>query len=205
MNVRHARRTARLLAALAAVGLLAAACGGDDTPTAEEATPDATATGDAGTEAATGGETGGEAVEVTAADYAFEGVPETLAAGTSLSLTNSSTEELHELVAFKLPEGETRSAEELFALGETEFNAIVAGPPTMVLIAPPGGAPSIPAVGDGTLAEPGRYVFGCFIPQGADPQEYMEAAQAATDGPPNVSGTGPPHVVLGMFAETTVE
>jgi hypothetical protein len=44
----------------------------------------------------------------------------------------------------------------------------------------------------------------CFIPTGADPQEYLTAAQEATDGPPQVEG-GPPHVVHGMFAEFTVE
>ena len=60
----------------------------------------------------------------------------------------------------------------------------------------------IAAVGDGTLAEPGRYVVLCLIPTGADPAEYLAAA-ATSDGPPQVDG-GPPHIAHGMFAELVV-
>ena len=52
-------------------------------------------------------------VAVNAVDYAFEDLPETVEAGTMLSLTNNSTAEVHELVAFLLPEDETRPIEEL--------------------------------------------------------------------------------------------
>lgn len=69
-------------------------------------------------------------------------------------------------------------------------------------MAPPDGD-VIPAVGDGTLAEAGRYVFFCFIPTGVEPQVYLDAAAEAEEGPPQVDG-GPPHFVQGMFAETTV-
>jgi hypothetical protein len=77
-----------------------------------------------------------------------------------------------------------------------------AGEPAMVLLAAPGGE-QIAAVGDGTLAEPGRYLLFCAIPIGADPQEYLEAAQTS-DGPPQVDG-GPPHFTAGMYGEVTVE
>ena len=199
------RRICTVIAAVTAVSLLAA-CGNDD-PTTPDDTEAATDAATEPTEPATSEPTGagGDAAVITAIDYEYEGVPATVAAGTQLTLTNESTEELHELVAFKLPDGEERPLEELAALSECEFNALVAGPPTAVLIAPPGGAPQIPALGDGTLTEPGRYMLACFIPQGADPEEYMEAAQNAGSEPPQVEGTGPPHIALGMVGEITVE
>ncbi len=72
-----------------------------------------------------------------------------------------------------------------------------------MIVAPPGEA-GFPVVGDGSLTEPGRYAIMCFIPIGADPAEYLAAAQAATSEPPQVAG-GPPHFTAGMFAELTVE
>ena len=73
--------------------------------------------------------------------------------------------------------------------------------PVAVLLAAPGGE-QIPAGGDGTLAEPGRYVLLCAIPTGAHVAEYLVAA-ATSEGPPQVDG-GPPHFMNGMFAEITV-
>ena len=153
----------------------------------------------------TGGAVGGaETVEVTADDYRFEGIPETVEAGTKFTLTNVSDVELHEFVAVLLPDDEDRSVEELVALPEEELGALFgSAEPATVLFAPPGGD-MIPAVGDGTLADAGRYIVICAIPTGADPQEYMEAAAAAAGGPPEVDG-GPPHFTAGMYAEVTVE
>ena len=74
--------------------------------------------------------------------------------------------------------------------------------PATVLLAEPGGE-QIPAVGDGTLTEPGRYLILCAIPTGVDPAVYLKAAAESAGGPPQVEG-GPPHVVNGMFAEVTV-
>jgi hypothetical protein len=62
----------------------------------------------------------------------------------------------------------------------------------------------IPAVGDGTLSEPGRYLILCSIPTGADPDEYLKAAAESQGGPPEVPG-GPPHLVNGMYGEIVVE
>ena len=50
---------------------------------------------------------------VTAVDYKFENVPSSVKAGTTLTLKNSSTKEVHEMVLIKLPDGEKRSPEEL--------------------------------------------------------------------------------------------
>ena len=184
-----------LLALTLAGGL--AACGDDDKATTDTtaAAEQTTTTADAPAEP--------ETVEVTALDYEYEGLPEQVAAGTTLTLTNTSTVELHELVAFLLPDTEERSAEELLALPEAELEQLFAqGPPTAVLLAPPGGGETIQAVGDGSFSEPGRYVVICSIPTGADPEAYLNAPPS--DGPPDVPG-GPPHFTMGMFGEFTVE
>jgi len=167
------------------------------TSAATEASADTAAPVDTGAPA--------ETVEIVAADYSFTNVPASVAPGTKLSLTNSSIAELHEMVVFRIPDTETRSMEELVALPEAEQDAIFGGgPPAIVQLAMPGSDEPIPAVGDGTLTEPGRYAMVCFIPQGVDPQAYMDAAESSGDGPPDVAG-GPPHVTLGMYAELTVE
>ena len=209
----HAPRPARtLLAATLTAGLLLAACGDDD-DTTDAAAGDAavTTTTEAPAEdepTVTGASAGGDAdaapgtLEVEAVDYAFQGLPESVPAGTKLTFTNSSTAELHELVAMRIPDEETRSLEELLTLPESELGAVFGGPPATVLLAPPSGE-QISALGDGTLAEPGRYALVCFIPTGADPAAYL--AEAGPDGPPeNVAG-GPPHIVHGMHAELVVE
>ena len=106
-------------------------------------------------------------------------------------------------MAFRIPDTETRSVDELMALPEAELEAaIVTGPPALVMLALPG-EEGFAALGDGTLQEPGRYVVLCGIPIGADPQAYLEAAETS-DGPPDVPG-GPPHMTAGMYAELIVE
>jgi len=168
---------------LGALGLLAGACGD---------------TSDAGG--------AGKTVTVTASDYKFEGLPKSMKEeSTKLTLTNASTKEVHELVAFRIPDAEKRPVSELVKLPMAEQEALFPkGPPPLVLVAPPNGAPQITALGDGTLKEKGRYAVVCFIPTGADPAAYLKAAEAATDGPPDVPG-GAPHVTQGMFGEITVK
>jgi len=186
-------RAGTVVLALTLLAATGAACGDDDD-------------GDEGASTSSTTEEPAEpdTVEVTAIDYGYEGLPETMAAGTQLTLTNSSTTELHELVAFLLAEDEERSAEEIAALPEAELGALFAGEPATVLLALPDGGDMIPAVGDGTISESGRYVVFCAIPVGADPQEYLAAAEASEGGPPQVEG-GPPHFVEGMYGEFTVE
>ena len=97
-----------------------------------------------------------------------------------------------------------RSVEELLELPQEQLGAVLgAGPPQTVLLAPPG-REQIPAVGDGTLREPGRYLVMCSIPTGVDPAEYLAAAAAAGGEQPQVPG-GTPHFVHGMAAELFVE
>lgn len=203
-RIRRAGRVA--VATVLASSLVLAACGDDDD---DEAT-DTTTTEASGTtteaaetsEAATEPSDDGEVVEVHLVDYAFEGLPDSVPAGTRLTVVNDSEVELHEVVALRLPDDETRPIEELVELPEEEIDQLFGdGPPAMVLLAPPGGE-QIEAVGDGTLSEPGRYALICSIPTGADPDAYLNAPPG--DGPPEVEG-GPPHLVHGMYAELLVE
>lgn len=138
-------------------------------------------------------------LEVTMSDFHFGDLPDEVPAGTRLAIENASDVELHELVAFRLPDDERRNVDEIMATGLDEL--LSGTPPATVLLAPPGGE-QIAAVGDGTLDVPGRYLLLCAIPTGADPTEYLEAA-ATSDGPPQVDG-GPPHFVHGMVDELVV-
>jgi hypothetical protein len=187
--VEHTLGPRRLTVALAALIAVTLAACGDASPEAPPNGADTTGAPD-------------DAVEVTMVDYAFVGLPESVAAGTRFTVVNEAEAELHEMVAFRLPDDEERSVEQLTALSPEELVGAL-GEPVFVLLAEPGG-PAIPAVGDGTLSEPGRYIVMCFIPTGADPQEYLEAAAQTEEGPPQVEG-GPPHFVNGMFAELTVK
>lgn len=138
---------------------------------------------------------------VDLADFTFGDLPDRVPAGTRLAVENAAATELHELVAFRLPDDEQRTAEQIVHGGDLE-QLLTSAPPAAVLLAAPGGE-QIAAIGDGTLAEPGRYLILCAIPTGADPAEYLAAA-AGSDGPPQVAG-GPPHFVHGMFDEIVVD
>ena len=184
MQHREPRRTASLL--LLAAGLTLTACG-DDGNAAADAPEPAAAPADE------------NVLEVVMDDFHYGDLPNEVPAGTRISVGNDSETEIHEFVAFRLPDDDTRPVEEIVA---GDLGPLLGGSePAAVLIAAPGGE-QIPAVGDGTLDEPGRYLILCIIPTGADPAEYLEAA-ATSDGPPQVDG-GPPHVANGMFAELTV-
>lgn len=199
--IRSGRPALHLLIPLLGLAAVTAACGDDDE--SDASTTDTSATETTAADTATAEDPAGDVIEVTAVDYGFDGLPATVPAGSVLSLTNSSDREVHELVAMALPADETRSVEEILALPEEELGALFAVQPGTVLVAPPGEG-SFAAVGDGSLTEPGRYVIACFIPTGADPDEFLQAAQEAEGGPPQVAG-GPPHFTAGMYAELTVE
>lgn len=179
----------------------------DDEAAADTTTADTTAapTPDTSTDATDGdAKAEPEVVEVAMTDYAFGGIPESVPAGTKFHIQNASKKEVHELVAFRLPDDEKRPVADLMKLPEAELGPIFgSGMPAMVLLAPPGGE-QIAAVGDGTLTKPGRYLLMCSIPTGADAEEFMKAAAKSSEGPPAVKG-GPPHFVHGMHAEVLVK
>jgi hypothetical protein len=204
-NRRRRRRLAIPAAAVLTLTLGLAACGdGDDED--DDAAATTVAPGETTPTEGAGG-TGGETVDITAVDYEFQGVPDSVPAGTELSFTNDSDGEVHELVVFRIKEDETRTIEEIVALPEDEQEAVVEpGPPSLVSIGLPG-EDGMAVVGSGALTEPGRYALACFIPTGADPQAYRDlfaAPPSDDEGPPDIPG-GPPHVTQGMFAELIVE
>ncbi|MGE3960237.1 MAG: hypothetical protein AB7F65_00980 [Dehalococcoidia bacterium] len=172
------------------------------TATATPTTPAATATA-AGEQTPAGA--AGETIEVTGVDFGFEGVPETVEAGTQLTFTNASDAEVHEMLMFKLPEGEERGIDELLLLPDEEAQTLV-GEPLGVAVALPGQDPAF-TEGEFVVSDPGRYILLCFIPTGADPavfEELLENPDAAEGEGPEIEG-GPPHVAQGMYAEFTVE
>lgn len=179
--------------------LLAGACGSDDDSSDAQAEAS-----DGDTEAAE------SSVVITADDYAYAGVPETITAGTTVVIQNDSDAEVHELLAWRLPDDETRPVSELVGLPAEELEVLLAGPPVITPLAPPGAdSASLPA--PAVLTEPGRYALVCLIPTGAPPDEVMAAVQAFIEaggdapGGPDYPDTGPPHVVNGMFADVVVQ
>ncbi len=215
------RNRSVLVAALALC--LLAACGSDDSDnssssTAAVVTPatsaasadspvptDSVASSTSGdTDATTTATAAIDAVEWTieANDYSYSDVPDAVPVGTKLSLINTSHVEVHELVAVRLADDDTRSVSEIVTLPQDELGALIGPGPATVVVAPPE-EEGFAVVGDGSLAEPGRYLIFCTIPLGADPAEFLAAAQAS-DGPPQVAG-GAPHFTAGMFAELIVD
>lgn len=190
------------IAALLLLG--GAACSDDD---GDESADDTTETSADSSSTSTEEMPAGETVEVTAEDYKFVGLPESVDVGTQLTLVNDSQSELHELVAMRIPDDETRSIEELVQLPEDQLDAVFGDAmPEMVLVRAPGDAELITALGDGTFSEAARYAIFCAIPVGADPAAMMAAMQEESDGPPTTAaGDGPPHFTQGMYAEVTVE
>lgn len=124
-----------------------------------------------------------EQVDITAVDYEYQGIPQTLTAGTyGLVLTNEG-QEWHEVIIAKKGDGVTESFEELLQLPEeealqkvTNLGAAFAGPGSV----------------SGTVVdlEPGEYAALCFIPVGTTGLD--------------VQAEGPPHFTEGMVHEFTV-
>ena len=136
---------------------------------------------------------GWDQVDVTAVDYAFEGVDATYEPGpVSFELSNEG-EELHELVLLRRNEGVTESFQEILDSGEEEG---------MTKVTSLGGTFATPGEGDYVVAElePGEYAAVCFIPVGSTP----DAVAAAEESGVEPEG-GPPHFARGMLAELTVE
>lgn len=142
----------------------------------------------------------GEPVVITGVDYAYQGVPESVPAGTTLAFTNAAQGEVHELAVYRIDDEESRPIEELVRLPDEESAAVIDFRGVSVALPGEDGE-----VVDGNLAieESGRYALVCLVPTGADPQAYLDYARAlgAIERP---SG-GPPHTAVGMFAELRVE
>jgi plastocyanin len=126
-----------------------------------------------------------ERVDVAAVDYAFEGAPATIPAGTTIGFNFSNEgSELHEMVLLRKNEGTTESAEELLDLPERK---------AMKKVTFAGASFGPPGESDASFLEleAGDYMMVCFIPVGTTGE--------------NKEGDGPPHFTEGMFAEFKVE
>lgn len=125
----------------------------------------------------------GTQVPVTAIDYEFQGVPETVAAGpVKFRLVNEAPEELHEMALVKLTDaGAAMDPEELLALPEKKLDSMVDFSSAVFMFAPPGEE----GYGIGTLTA-GDYVYACFIPVGSKKK-------------------GAPHFTEGMYGTLTVQ
>ena len=135
----------------------------------------------------------------------YSGVPDEVATGAEFTFTNDSQNEVHEIVMFRVADGETRSLEELLELPDEEIGAITEF--KGVLVALPGTEGANPEGAGNSIAmdEPGRYAILCFIPEGADPDAVAEAMKNPdAEGPPDM-GDGTPHAFLGMVAEYEVK
>ena len=142
-------------------------------------------------------------VEVKLVDFGFAGLPDSIAAGTRLTITNAAPVEIHKLSALRLRDDEDRPVEKLLALPDAELAAILRVRPATVLVAAPGG-PQVNEVGDGTLNTPGRYLIICAIPLGLPADEYLNALPSNGRRPQLTSG-GRPHFHLGMVDDVVVK
>ena len=127
----------------------------------------------------------GPVIEVTAQDYHFEGLPTSVPAGSSLTLTNAGAE-LHEIILVRKNDGVTESFDELLALPEEEaFQKVTTAG---VLFAAPGESASMGIDATGapapmksiTLVHEGEYLAICFIPQGT-----TEMPDFSAEAPPS--------------------
>ncbi len=125
---------------------------------------------------------------ITAVEYGYEGVPDTVEAGQVGFQLENGGEEVHEAVLFRINDGVEESAAELLQLpeGEVESKASFVG----AAFAAPGDQAS--TVVD---LEAGRYAFVCFVPVGTTSMEDAFSEEGAG---------GPPHFTEGMVAEFEV-
>jgi hypothetical protein len=138
---------------------------------------------DAGIDEFVVGECGFESIDAVGTDYEYEGIPDSLPAGTATVTFSNEGEELHEIGLIRINDDVDLSLEELLQLPEEQ---------AMTMAQFVGAAFAAPGEADTTYLdlEPGRYGAVCFIPQGTTHEH---------------EGNGPPHLALGMLAEFTVE
>jgi hypothetical protein len=128
---------------------------------------------------------------ITAVDYEFEELPETLDAGPTLFEMVNEGAEAHEMAIVRINDDVTDPIEDIAALPEEE---------AMSKITMAGGLFAMPGdTGYATATlEPGRYGVLCFLPEGSTP-EHMEHMEASGEMP-----EGQPHFMLGMSGEFEV-
>ena len=161
---------------------------------------------EANTDSAMGTE--GMTVEVTGVEYAFQGLPTSLPAGSELTFTNAGAE-VHELVLLRVADDTTETLEELLAMEAEGRDPMEEGLVEFIGGTPLFAAPGMVAEGTLPLELEGRYVALCFIPQGVTDMSALEFLGPDADpaeAPPEVQelAGNPPHLALGMIQEFTV-
>ena len=142
-------------------------------------------------------------IEVVAKDYAYSGLPSTIAAGSRISLTTEAGAEPHEIIFMRVKDSDTRSFEELqaeiAALPPDQLPPMLELPFALWIFSLPGETDSAILAGDGTL-RPGRYTYFDTIHVGAT----FDSVQAYKNGM-ETQGDSPMHATLGMQDWLTVE
>lgn len=181
-----------MVAAAAGLAMIAAGCSDDDSADGDGGgtTTETTVASAEPVDDTTSAE---GVVTITMDDYSFVDLPAEVPAGTRFQVANVSSEEIHEVVAVRLPEDEDRPVSELMSMSLEELGPMMGGEPDMVLIAMPDSDETIAPYGD-TLTDPGRYLIACFIPVDA-PMDHQ--------GPPTPD-MAPFHYERGMWGELTV-
>ena len=137
----------KMMAALAVVATITAGCdGGEQAETAESPSPSPAAA---------------QMVEVTAVDFAFEGIPDTLEPGETTFVLTNEGEVSHEITIGLLPAGWT--IEEVALESSDSGTEIVGVIPPM----DPGASDEV------TIdLEPGRYGYICHVREGTNGKEH---------------------------------
>jgi hypothetical protein len=171
------------------------------TTTTEPATTTTTTTVITTTTARAAAEPG--TIEVLAKDYAYSGLPSTIAAGSRISLTTEAGGDPHEITFMRVKDSDTRSFEELAAaiaaLPPGQLPPMLEQPFALWIFALPGETDSAIFKGDGTLP-PGRYTYFDTIHVGA----FFSSVRAYQAGM-ETQGDSPMHATLGMSGWLTVE
>ena len=188
-NNPHPRRRGLLIAVAAfavvvlvglGVGLLATA--GDDTPPVTN--PPVTTTTPETTTSTTVVDAFLGEVHVTSSSFGFDGIPAVVKAGSNLSYTNASTDEVHSMMVIRLSAIDERSVEDIVQLGifeiiDEEGNQRFGALQALMALAPGESTSEVatstsgPLLGSATLTKPGRYIVLCFSAVGAPMEDYQ--------------------------------
>lgn len=135
----------------------------------------------------------GPAIEVTARDFTFEGLPGTVEAGPVTFELDNAGREVHELHLFRTESG-AGSVEELTTLTGDDLLSQLSS--VGIASADPGDKDSF-----GADLEPGRYLAFCFVPVGTLPEDGHGGHEMDGDEHPPVAES---HYRLGMVREFSV-
>jgi len=127
-------------------------------------------------------ECGYPVVRVFATEYAYQGIPPTLAQGTAVFILVNQGVEPHELTVYRIDDDVQQPMTEIVTLPDAQRAAILDDAASVF---------ANPASDDTEFVAliPGRYGVACFEPRGSTADRL---------------GTGPPHALSGMVTEFTV-